>query len=57
MIALREAWQAGLFHRRNWASNIVAGAIVGVVAALWDGNCQETLAEATGRCARLARGD
>ena len=32
MIALREAWQAGLFHRRNWVSNIVAGAIVGVVA-------------------------
>jgi SulP family sulfate permease len=32
MIALREAWQAGLFRRGNWLSNIVAGAIVGVVA-------------------------
>ncbi|QYY28008.1 MULTISPECIES: SulP family inorganic anion transporter [Cupriavidus] len=32
MIALREAWQAGLFHRGNWFPNIVAGAIVGVVA-------------------------
>jgi SulP family sulfate permease len=32
MIALREAWQARLFRRGNWLSNIVAGAIVGVVA-------------------------
>ncbi|CAG9164526.1 SulP family inorganic anion transporter [Cupriavidus pinatubonensis] len=32
MMALREAWQAGLFHRKNWLPNIVAGAIVGVVA-------------------------
>src|SRR5215471_10400918 len=32
MIALREAWQAGLFHRRYWLPNIVSGAIVGVVA-------------------------
>lgn len=32
MIALREAWLAGLFRRDNWLPNIVAGAIVGIVA-------------------------
>ena len=32
MIALREAWKAGLLSRSNWAGNIVAGIIVGVVA-------------------------
>src|SRR6187551_2298545 len=32
MIALREAWSAGLFRRDNWLPNIVAGAVVGVVA-------------------------
>ncbi|MET0497631.1 MAG: SulP family inorganic anion transporter [Steroidobacteraceae bacterium] len=32
MIALREAWSAGLFRRDNWLPNIVAGAVVGIVA-------------------------
>ncbi len=32
MIAIREAWIAGLFRRKHWARNIVSGAIVGVVA-------------------------
>ena len=32
MIAIREAWIAGLFRREHWARNIVSGAIVGVVA-------------------------
>ncbi len=32
MIALLEASQAGLFRRRQWVPNIVAGLIVGVVA-------------------------
>src|SRR5690606_8766860 len=32
MIAIREAWRAGLFKRAHWAPNIGAGLIVGVVA-------------------------
>ncbi|MBE9608597.1 SulP family inorganic anion transporter [Chitinilyticum piscinae] len=32
MIALREAWLAGLFTRSNWLPNVIAGVIVGVVA-------------------------
>lgn len=32
MIALRDAWLAGLFRRGNWLPNIVSGVIVGVVA-------------------------
>ncbi|WP_427308051.1 SulP family inorganic anion transporter [Cupriavidus sp. H39] len=32
MIALREAWLAGLFQRGNWLPNLVSGVIVGVVA-------------------------
>ena len=32
MIALREAWQAGLFSREHWLRNVVAGFVVGVVA-------------------------
>ena len=32
MIAAREAWRAGLFGREHWRSNLVAGAVVGVVA-------------------------
>ncbi|MEC3764343.1 SulP family inorganic anion transporter [Cupriavidus sp. SS-3] len=32
MIALREAWLAGLFQRGNWLPNVVSGVIVGVVA-------------------------
>jgi SulP family sulfate permease len=32
MIALREAWQAGLLHREHWLRNLVAGFVVGVVA-------------------------
>ncbi|MDQ0139830.1 SulP family inorganic anion transporter [Cupriavidus necator] len=32
MIALREAWMAGLFRRGNWLPNLVSGVIVGVVA-------------------------
>ncbi|MEN5214415.1 SulP family inorganic anion transporter [Pseudomonas pudica] len=32
MIAVREAWQAGLFKRENWMRNLVSGLIVGVVA-------------------------
>lgn len=32
MIALREAWQAGLFAREHWLRNVVAGVVVGVVA-------------------------
>lgn len=32
MIALQEAWRAGLFARPHWLPNIVAGVIVGVVA-------------------------
>ncbi len=32
MIALREAWRAGLFKREHWAPNVAAGLIVGVVA-------------------------
>ena len=32
MIAVREAWRAGLFGRAHWASNLAAGLVVGVVA-------------------------
>jgi len=32
MIALKEAWQAGLLGRGHWVPNIVSGLIVGVVA-------------------------
>jgi len=32
MIALVDAYRAGLLHRRHWVHNIVAGVIVGVVA-------------------------
>lgn len=32
MIAAAEAARAGLFNRKNWVSNLVAGVIVGVVA-------------------------
>ena len=32
MIALREAWQAGLLKKDQWAGNLVAGLIVGLVA-------------------------
>ncbi|WP_137937194.1 SulP family inorganic anion transporter [Chitinivorax sp. B] len=32
MIALREAWQAGLFKRTHLINNLIAGMIVGVVA-------------------------
>ena len=32
MIIAKEAWNAGLFRRENWAPNIIAGIIVGVVA-------------------------
>lgn len=32
MIAFKEAYRAGLFQRQQWLNNIIAGAIVGVVA-------------------------
>jgi SulP family sulfate permease len=32
MIAVREAWKAGLFGREHWVRNLVSGVIVGVVA-------------------------
>jgi MFS superfamily sulfate permease-like transporter len=32
MIAVREAWKAGLLGREHWLRNIVSGVIVGVVA-------------------------
>jgi SulP family sulfate permease len=32
MIAVREAWKAGLFGRDHWIPNLVSGVIVGVVA-------------------------
>ncbi len=32
MIALREAWKAGLFRREHWMRNLISGVIVGVVA-------------------------
>ncbi len=32
MIAIREAWQAGLLRREHWLRNLVAGIVVGVVA-------------------------
>ncbi|WET09000.1 MULTISPECIES: SulP family inorganic anion transporter [unclassified Pseudomonas] len=32
MIAIREAWKAGLLGREHWLRNIVSGVIVGVVA-------------------------
>lgn len=32
MIAAREAWRAGLFARRHWVPNLIAGLVVGVVA-------------------------
>ncbi|MNO82087.1 C4-dicarboxylic acid transporter DauA [compost metagenome] len=32
MIALQEAWKAGLLGRAHWARNLVSGVIVGVVA-------------------------
>lgn len=32
MIALHEAYRAGLLHRKYWASNLVSGLVVGVVA-------------------------
>lgn len=31
-VAVREAWQAGLFRREHWLRNVVAGFVVGVVA-------------------------
>jgi len=32
MIAIREAWKSGLFGRKHWSRNLVAGIIVGIVA-------------------------
>ena len=32
MIAIREAWQAGLLQRSHWLRNLIAGFVVGVVA-------------------------
>lgn len=32
MIALQEAWKAGLFQRKHWLPNIISGLVVGVVA-------------------------
>jgi SulP family sulfate permease len=32
MIAIQEAWKAGLFQRHHWLPNIVSGVVVGVVA-------------------------
>ena len=32
MIAIREAWRAGVLRRDNWIRNILAGVVVGVVA-------------------------
>ncbi|WP_324732742.1 SulP family inorganic anion transporter [Pseudomonas paeninsulae] len=32
MIAVREAWKAGLLGRKHWLSNLVSGVIVGIVA-------------------------
>ncbi|MCU1737850.1 MULTISPECIES: SulP family inorganic anion transporter [unclassified Pseudomonas] len=32
MIAIREAWKSGLFGRKHWSRNLVAGVIVGIVA-------------------------
>jgi SulP family sulfate permease len=32
MIAIREAWQAGLLRRDQWLRNLIAGFVVGVVA-------------------------
>ncbi len=32
MIAIQEAWKAGLFRREHWLPNIVSGVVVGVVA-------------------------
>src|SRR5699024_3705188 len=32
MIALRDAYRAGLFHSSYWLRNIIAGVIVGIVA-------------------------
>ncbi|MDP3977837.1 MAG: SulP family inorganic anion transporter [Pseudomonas sp.] len=32
MIALREAWNAGLLGRKHWLNNLVSGVIVGIVA-------------------------
>ena len=32
MIAVREAWKAGLLGRKHWLGNLVAGVVVGVVA-------------------------
>jgi SulP family sulfate permease len=32
MIAVREAWKAGLLGRKHWLNNLVSGVIVGIVA-------------------------
>lgn len=32
MIALQEAYRAGLLHRKHWLTNLVSGVIVGMVA-------------------------
>ncbi|GEM_PF-5637202 len=32
MIAVQDAWKAGLFRREHWLPNVVSGVIVGVVA-------------------------
>ena len=32
MIALGEAWKAGLLGRKHWLNNLVSGVIVGIVA-------------------------
>lgn len=32
MIALHEAYRAGLLHRKHWAANLISGLVAGVVA-------------------------
>lgn len=35
MIAIGEAWKAGLLGRKHWLRNLVSGVIVGIVALPW----------------------
>ncbi|HQT81974.1 MAG: sodium-independent anion transporter [Ferrovum sp. 37-45-19] len=32
MLAIQEAYRSGLFHKKNWLNNVLAGVIVGIVA-------------------------
>jgi hypothetical protein len=51
MLAILEAYRAGLLNPRNWGSNVVAGLIVGVVALP---KVLDSMEEVTARLAALS---